>query len=137
MYFRWGGSRREDLAEPRLQQAPPCFQTVGHLAHVQDVEHRRRGVAGAAPPGRPGLQARASALARSIETDEDALARAESQRVRPIFLSEHRYQLALRRAELTWLTTFTEELRTGALDWPTHEEGPARRAHGPAGPAPR
>src|ERR1022692_239218 len=37
----------------------------------------------------------------------------------PIFLSEHRYQLALRRAEHTWLITFTEALRTGALSWPT------------------
>lgn len=69
------------------------------------------------------LEARAAALAGAIDIDEAALARAEQDGVPPIFLSEHRYQLELRQAERTWLTTFTEALRTGALAWPAHAEG--------------
>lgn len=65
------------------------------------------------------LRARAAALAASADADETALANAEAGGIPPIFLSEHRYQLALRRAEHTWLITFTEALRTGALSWPT------------------
>ncbi|HEX3516456.1 MAG TPA: PadR family transcriptional regulator [Trebonia sp.] len=65
------------------------------------------------------LQARAAALAASIGADEAALAEAEAGGVAPVFLSEHRYQLALRRAEHTWLVTFTQALRAGTLSWPT------------------
>jgi DNA-binding PadR family transcriptional regulator len=68
------------------------------------------------------LHARATALAVSLAADEAALAAAEASGTPPIFLSEHRYQLALRQAEHTWLGTFTEALRTGALRWP----GPPR-----------
>jgi len=65
------------------------------------------------------LDERAAALAASLAADEAALAAAEADGTPPIFLSEHRYQLALRRAEHTWLTTFTESLRTGTLRWPS------------------
>ncbi len=65
------------------------------------------------------LQARAAVLAASLDADETALARAEAGGTPPVFLSEHRYQLALRRAEHAWLGTFTQALRTGALRWPT------------------
>jgi DNA-binding PadR family transcriptional regulator len=65
------------------------------------------------------LQARAAALAASIDADEAALAEAEAGGVAPVFLSEHRYQLALRHAEHTWLVTFTQALRAGTLSWPT------------------
>jgi DNA-binding PadR family transcriptional regulator len=64
------------------------------------------------------LWARAHALSESIAADEAALADAEGGGVPPIFLSEHRYQLALRRAERDWIVAFTEALRTGALSWP-------------------
>lgn len=64
------------------------------------------------------LQARAVALAASIAEDEAALAEAEAGGVPPIFLSEHRYQVALRRAEHAWIDTFTTELRAGTLSWP-------------------
>jgi DNA-binding PadR family transcriptional regulator len=69
------------------------------------------------------LQARAAALAASVGADEAAVADAEAGGVPPVFLSEHRYQLALRRAEHTWLVTFTEALHTGTLNWP----GPRRK----------
>jgi DNA-binding PadR family transcriptional regulator len=65
------------------------------------------------------LQARAAVLTASLDADETALARAEADGTAPVFLSEHRYQLALRRAEHTWLGTFTQSLRTGALRWPS------------------
>jgi DNA-binding PadR family transcriptional regulator len=65
------------------------------------------------------LGARAHALSESIAASEAALADAESGGVPPIFLSEQRYQLALRRAERDWTFAFTEALRTGALSWPT------------------
>ena len=69
------------------------------------------------------LRARAHALSESIAAAEAALADAERGGVPPIFLSEHRYQLTLRRAERDWIAAFTEALRTGALSWPTPPEG--------------
>jgi DNA-binding PadR family transcriptional regulator len=69
------------------------------------------------------LRSRAHTLSGSIVADEAALADAEASGVPPIFLSEHRYQLALRRAERDWVAAFTESLRTGALRWPTPREG--------------
>jgi DNA-binding PadR family transcriptional regulator len=68
------------------------------------------------------LRARAAALAASVDADETALANAEAGGIPPVFLSEHRYQLALRRAEHAWLTTFTQALRTGTLSWPAPPE---------------
>jgi DNA-binding PadR family transcriptional regulator len=64
------------------------------------------------------LSARTAVLATSLDTDETALARAEADGTPPIFLSEHRYQLAIRRAERDWLASFTEALRAGTLPWP-------------------
>jgi DNA-binding PadR family transcriptional regulator len=76
-------------------------------------------------PDRVGetLRARAHALSESITVDEAALAGAERGGVAPIFLSEHRYQLALRRAERDWVLAFTEAIRTGALKFPDAQEG--------------
>jgi DNA-binding PadR family transcriptional regulator len=68
------------------------------------------------------LPTRATELAASLVADEAALAQAEAAGTPPIFLSEHRYQLALRRAQHDWLVTFTEALRAGTLRWP----GPLR-----------
>jgi DNA-binding PadR family transcriptional regulator len=64
------------------------------------------------------LRARVQALSASIAAGEAALADAERGGVPPIFLSEHRYQLALRRAEHDWIAAFIAGLRTGALEWP-------------------
>jgi DNA-binding PadR family transcriptional regulator len=64
------------------------------------------------------LRERAASLAASIAADETALAEAEAGGTPPLFLSEHRYQLALRRAAYAWLVAFTDALRTGALTWP-------------------
>jgi DNA-binding PadR family transcriptional regulator len=64
------------------------------------------------------LRTRTAELAASLEIDEAALAQAESAGTAPIFLSEHRYQLALRRAQRDWLATFTEALSAGTLLWP-------------------
>ena len=48
---------------------------------------------------------------------DDASA-AEADGIPPVFLSEHHYQLALRRAGHAWLVTFTGGLESGALAWP-------------------
>jgi DNA-binding PadR family transcriptional regulator len=64
------------------------------------------------------LSARVGLLSTSIQADTSALTVAESEGVPPIFLSEHRYQLALRQAQLTWVQDFSEALRSGALKWP-------------------
>ena len=64
------------------------------------------------------LRERAAALAASIDADHGKLAEAEAGGVPPVFLSEHHYQLALRRAEHAWLVTFTNAVETGALAWP-------------------
>jgi DNA-binding PadR family transcriptional regulator len=69
------------------------------------------------------LRTRAEAVSESITAAEAALTQAERSGVPPIFLSEHRYQLALRRADRDWIVAFTEALRTGTLTWPTHREG--------------
>ena len=68
------------------------------------------------------LRARAAALAASLDADEAALAQAEAGGTPPVFLSEHRYQLALGRAGQAWLDSFTQALQSGALRWP----GPPR-----------
>jgi DNA-binding PadR family transcriptional regulator len=69
------------------------------------------------------LRARSHALGESIAAAEAALAEAEGDGVPSIFLSEHRYQLALRRAERDWIAAFTEAVRTGTLGWPTPGKG--------------
>jgi DNA-binding PadR family transcriptional regulator len=67
---------------------------------------------------------RGEALAASIDADEAALAAAVSDGIEPIFLSEHRYQLALRHAEHTWLATFTDALQSDRLRWPPPQPPP-------------
>jgi DNA-binding PadR family transcriptional regulator len=70
------------------------------------------------------LRERAAALAASIDADHGKLAEAEAGGVPPVFLSEHHYQLALRRAEHAWLVTFTGAVETGALAWPAPPADP-------------
>ncbi|WP_139209878.1 PadR family transcriptional regulator [Microlunatus flavus] len=65
------------------------------------------------------LTLRSSRLAATIDADESALAAAEADVENPIFLSEHHFQLARRRAERDWLTSFTAALSSGDLQWPT------------------
>jgi DNA-binding PadR family transcriptional regulator len=64
------------------------------------------------------LRARSAALGASADADEAALAAAEAGGTGPVFLSEHRYQIAIRRAEQAWLDTFTSQLQAGTLGWP-------------------
>lgn len=98
----------QGLADPGHDEFPAALSFMYALGRDRAVEL---------------LEGRAAALARAAEADQITLAQAERDGVAPIFLSEQRYQLALRRAEHAWLVTFTEELRTGALGWPTRAEG--------------
>ncbi len=64
------------------------------------------------------LRGRADRLAAALDADETELARSAESGTAPIFLSEHRYLLARRRAELDWITTFVAGLESGELGWP-------------------
>jgi DNA-binding PadR family transcriptional regulator len=64
------------------------------------------------------LRGRADRLGAALDTDEDELARSARDDAAPIFLSEHRYLLARRRAERDWITEFVVSLQNGDLSWP-------------------
>ena len=64
------------------------------------------------------LEIRKNRLVADLEADEHDLSLARSQGTNPIFLSEHDYQLARRRAERDWLTGFLTALRDHTLTWP-------------------
>jgi DNA-binding PadR family transcriptional regulator len=64
------------------------------------------------------LRARNDRLTAAIDADGDELTKAETGGVDPIFLSEHRYQLARRRAERDWIAGFLAAVEDGDLAWP-------------------
>lgn len=64
------------------------------------------------------LRARLDRLTRALDADRATLAGAEKGGAAPIFLSEHRYELARRQAERDWIAGFLADLRDGRLDWP-------------------
>lgn len=61
------------------------------------------------------LRARESRLTAAIDAGE---AEAGASGANPIFLSEHRYELARRRAERDWVAGFVTALTDGDLAWP-------------------
>jgi len=65
------------------------------------------------------LTGRADRLTVALSADEDELARSSQHGAAPIFLSEHRYLLARRRAERDWVSAFVSDLDEGDLRWPT------------------
>jgi len=64
------------------------------------------------------LRGRHDRLAAALDADRAALARAERDGAAPIFLSEHRYQLARRQAECDWIGAFLAAVQDGTLAWP-------------------
>jgi DNA-binding PadR family transcriptional regulator len=62
------------------------------------------------------LREREARMTATIAADEAELAGADG--VNPIFLSEHRYQLARRHAERDWVAGFRTALEDGSLTWP-------------------
>jgi DNA-binding PadR family transcriptional regulator len=64
------------------------------------------------------LKEREDRLSAALEADEDELARSPEGGTSAIFLSEHRYLLALRRAERDWISDFVSTLDDGGLSWP-------------------
>jgi DNA-binding PadR family transcriptional regulator len=94
----------ESLADPgRGEEFPAALSFMYSLGRERIIEI---------------LRERAAALASSIDADQSRLAAAEADGIPPVFLSEHHYQLALRRAGHAWLVTFTGGLESGALAWP-------------------
>nr|WP_277348476.1 PadR family transcriptional regulator [Planctomonas sp. JC2975] len=64
------------------------------------------------------LGGRLERMSATLEADETALRNANAEATNPIFLSEHEYQLARRRAERAWLADLLTSLESGALVWP-------------------
>jgi DNA-binding PadR family transcriptional regulator len=64
------------------------------------------------------LAGRADRLTAALDADENELTRSTHGGATPIFLSEHRFLLARRRAERDWITEFVTALDEGDLSWP-------------------
>jgi DNA-binding PadR family transcriptional regulator len=64
------------------------------------------------------LDSRADGLAARADRTDEALAAAVQDGVPEIFLSDHRYDVALYRAETDWLRAFSLDLAAGRLGWP-------------------
>lgn len=62
------------------------------------------------------LRAREQRMTETLDADERELTHATP--ANPIFVAEHRYQLARRHAERDWLAGFLADLDSGALNWP-------------------
>jgi DNA-binding PadR family transcriptional regulator len=64
------------------------------------------------------LRGRLERMSTALRMDDEELRHADSAAANPIFLSEHRYQLARRRAERDWLASFVAALEQSELTWP-------------------
>ncbi|WP_214409237.1 PadR family transcriptional regulator [Sphaerisporangium fuscum] len=67
------------------------------------------------------LERRAERMEQQVDETGQALDAAARSGVAPVFLADHAFPQALRRAELDWLRAFTVRLRDPATYWP----GPA------------
>ncbi|MFI9064194.1 PadR family transcriptional regulator [Streptomyces sp. NPDC053429] len=65
------------------------------------------------------LERRAEQMEQHVDEMDEALNAAARNGVGPVFLADHAFPLALRRAELDWLRAFTTRLRDPATHWPT------------------
>jgi DNA-binding PadR family transcriptional regulator len=63
---------------------------------------------------------RAARIDATVEEVEAGLAAASD--VEPVFLTDHTYAQALRRAERDWLLAFAADLHQGTLTWPLADE---------------
>ncbi|MER6949719.1 PadR family transcriptional regulator [Nonomuraea sp. NPDC000554] len=64
------------------------------------------------------LERRAERLEQHVNETGHALNAAARDGVAPVFLADHAFPQALRRAELDWLRAFTIQLRDPATHWP-------------------
>jgi hypothetical protein len=123
----WALSARTVLPDNRWRPLE-LDEVVEHFTLRPDEVHLLRGKSG---PTRPGFGLVLKFLTwkghfphggwklhRQRQFAARQASRSEAGGIPPIFLSEHRYQLAFRRAEHTWLVIFTEALRTGTISWP-------------------
>ncbi|NUW34722.1 PadR family transcriptional regulator [Nonomuraea sp. SMC257] len=67
------------------------------------------------------LERRAERTERHVGETGQALDAAARNGVGPVFLADHAFPLALRRAELDWLRAFAAQLRDPATTWPDPE----------------
>jgi DNA-binding PadR family transcriptional regulator len=75
---------------------------------------------GALPPdeARRLLEVRVIALEAEVAAGEAALHAATRGGLPRLFAVESEYAVALRRAELAWVTQIVDDMRTGKLEWP-------------------
>ncbi|MFI6785927.1 PadR family transcriptional regulator [Nonomuraea sp. NPDC050383] len=64
------------------------------------------------------LERRAERMREHVDETGHALDAAARDGVAPVFLADHAFPQALRRAELDWLRAFTTQLRDPATHWP-------------------
>lgn len=65
------------------------------------------------------LTERAQRLSERIEADEDRLAEVLTSGLPRLHVIETEYALRLAHAELAWIGTVVDEIRSGSLTWPT------------------
>ncbi|MFD4878130.1 PadR family transcriptional regulator [Streptomyces sp. NPDC058420] len=69
------------------------------------------------------LTERAERLRQRTATDEGRLTEALAAGAPRLFVIEAEYALSLARAETTWIDSVIDDIRTGALTWPTAPSG--------------
>ncbi|MGH3366575.1 MAG: PadR family transcriptional regulator [Nocardioidaceae bacterium] len=91
------------LAEPRNEfpEFPAALASMALLSPEQVTQH---------------LERRAAALRQRLDAPDPAALAAQHGLAR-IFLVEDEYRRAMVEAELAWLTSVLQDLRTGALTW--------------------
>jgi DNA-binding PadR family transcriptional regulator len=108
------------LSEPRNEfpELPAALASVAVLTPAEAASH---------------LQVRASSL-RDVLAGPDPEALAAQHGLPRVFVVEEEYKRAMAEAELAWLNTIVDDLRSGALTWDAAELRSSGLAEGPAGP---
>ncbi|MFJ4945760.1 PadR family transcriptional regulator [Streptomyces albidoflavus] len=130
----WIASQGQERTGNRPERTVYALTGAGHAelvrrldAQIRDPEREFSRFLGAVahlgalgPDGAvDALTERARRLRLRTAEDERRLADALSAGVPRLHVIEVEYALALARAELSWIDTVTEEIRTGTLPWPT------------------
>ena len=92
------------LASP-AREFPEFPVAIAHLPLLAPVDALRQ------------LEQRAEALVTDVNQIEEGIALAEAAALPRLFLLELEYALAARQAELAWVRSLVDDLRTGRLTW--------------------
>jgi DNA-binding PadR family transcriptional regulator len=100
-FVRW---LREMLASP-TREFPEFPVAIAHLPLLAPDDALRQ------------LERRAEALTAEVDRIEDGISRGEAAALPRLFLLEVEHALAARQAELAWVRSLVDDLRTGRLTW--------------------